>query len=111
MAGSVIMRTGHEVVDDRIVHNDRAMSWEEADMRAGFHLDRRKSWAFIPDTDNLGVPELCERVSFSTECSGCADTEEFYSSTSKGGGCSECGYTGRSRRVCFVPHFPAGDPA
>lgn len=111
MAGSVIMRNGHEVVDGEIIHNDQTMTWEEADKRAGFRLDRRKSWAFIPRNDDIGIPELCEQVSFSTECSGCADTEDFYSSTGKGGGCSECGYTGRSRQCYFVPHTHAGDPA
>jgi len=111
MSGSVIMRNGHEVVDGNIIYNDRAMTWEEADKRAGFRLDRRKAWAFIPRDDDLGIPELCEQVSFSTECSGCADSEDFYSSTGKGSGCSECGYTGRSRRCYFVPHVHAGDPA
>ena len=103
MTGSVILRNGHEIVDDQIIHNDRPMSWEEADKRAGFRLDRRKAWAFIPETSTLGVPELCEQISFTAECSGCADTEDFYSSSGKGGGCRECGYTGKRRQVYFVP--------
>ena len=97
------MRSGHEIVDGNIVHNDRVMTWEEADKRAGFRLDRRKNWAFIPDTNQIGLPELCEQVSYSTECSGCANHEDFHSLDGKGAGCSECGYTGRSRQIDFVP--------
>lgn len=102
MSGSVIMRNGHEEVDGRIVHNDRAMSWEEADKRAGFRLDRRKSWAFISRNDDLGIPELCEAISFTAACSGCEDSESMYPS-SVSGGCHECGYTGKRRQSCFVP--------
>ncbi|MFT8354076.1 MAG: hypothetical protein ABF617_05680 [Gluconobacter japonicus] len=102
MSGSVIMRTGHEVVDGKIIHNDQAMSWEEADKRAGFRLDRRKSWAFIPNKHDLGIPELCEMISFTRACSGCEDSESMYPSA-VGAGCHECGYTGKSRETCFVP--------
>lgn len=102
MSGSVIMRAGHEVVDDRIVHNDQEMSWEAADKRAGFRLDRRKSWAFIPDKSDLGIPELCEMISFTRACSGCEDSESMYP-RGVGDGCHECGYTGKSRETCFVP--------
>jgi len=102
MSGSVIMRGGHEVVDDRIVHNDQEMSWEAADKRAGFRLDRRKSWAFIPNKHDLGIPELCEMISFTRACSGCEDSESMYP-RGVGDGCHECGYTGKSRETCFVP--------
>ncbi|WP_172493493.1 hypothetical protein [Gluconobacter oxydans] len=104
------MRTGHEIVDGAIIHNDRAMTWEEADKRAGFRLDRRKSWAFIPDRHALGIPELCEAISFTMACSGCDDSESMYCA-SAGGGCRECGYTGKRRQRCFAPYVPAGDPA
>lgn len=110
MSGSAIERLGHEVVGDRIIPNDRNMSWEEADARAGFRLDRRKSWAFIPDRNALGIPELCEAISFTCACSGCDDTESMYS-TPAGSGCRECGYTGKRRNHCFVPYVHAGDPA
>ncbi|WP_215767366.1 hypothetical protein [Gluconobacter cerinus] len=102
MSGSAIERLGHKVVDDRIVHNDRAMSWEEADKRAGFRLDRRKSWAFIPDERDIGLPELCEMISFTRACSGCEDSESMYC-TPTGSGCRECGYTGKRRSHCFAP--------
>lgn len=102
MSGSVIERLGHEEVDGRIVHNDRAMRWEEANKRAGFRLDRRKSWAFIPRTDDLGIPELCNAIAFTAACSGCYDTESMYCAPA-GSGCRECGYTGKRRHHCFVP--------
>ena len=110
MARSVIMRNGHEEVDGRIVHNDRAMSWKEADKRAGFRLDRRKSWAFIPDRHALGIPELCEAISFTRVCSSCDDTESMYCAPT-GSGCRECGCAGKRREHCFVPYEIAGDPA
>lgn len=110
MSGSVIMRTSHEEVEGSIIHNDRAMSWEEADKRAGFRLDRRRSWAFIPHENDSGVPELCSLVTFSRSCCDCTD-EDPYRAGAKGWGCSACGYTGRCRAAYFVPHTHAGDPA
>ena len=110
MAGSVIMRNGHEVVGNKIIHNDRKMSWEEADKRAGFRLDRRKAWAFIPSDTNRGVPELCSLVSFSRACCDCTD-EDPYLAGAKGWGCLSCGYTGRYRHESFAPYSRTGDPA
>lgn len=107
MVGSVIFRSGHKVVDGIIVHNDRDMSWFEADKRAGFRLNRRKSWAFIPQHDALGIPELCSKVTFGRACYDCID-EEPYQVLSKGRGCSSCGYSGRVREAYFVPFSRGG---
>ena len=42
-------------------------------------------------------------VRWSQECSGCTNTPEMTMPDYRGLGCDECGYTGRSRRECFVP--------
>lgn len=103
MAGSVIVRNGHSIVEDRIIHNDETLTWDDADKRAGFRLDRRKTWAFI--TNEIGMPELCDVVNFTTYCTGCAEVPECTFPSEQGFGCSECCYTGKVRRSEFVPYI------
>lgn len=91
MTGSVIVRGGTEIIDQRIVHHDTPLSWEEADQRAGFRLDRRRRWGFVEG-------KLCEVVSWTQSCSGCG-----YGFEDRGSGCSECGYHGRVRSGMWVP--------
>ncbi len=91
MTGSVIVRGGTAIIDDRLVHDDNPLPWPEADLRAGFRLDRRKSWAFIEG-------RLCYSASWTAACSGCA-----YGFEERGAGCHECGHTGRRRQGMWVP--------
>ena len=91
MAGSVIERLGTDIVDGAIVHDDRPVPWPDADVRAGFRLDRRKAWAFING-------QLCQSARWTQPCSGCSDASAL-----RGGGCDECGYHGVVRRGMWVP--------
>lgn len=104
MAGSVKIRNGTSVSPDGTIHhNDTAMSWPDADSRAGFRLDRRKAWCFIPNDECL--PELCEVAIWSSACSGCTEVPEMAFGPDRGSGCSECGYTGRTQNAQWVPYF------
>lgn len=103
MVGSVKVRHGTTVSEGGIIrHNDMPISWLDADNRAGFRLDRRKSWCFI--TNDQGLPDLCEAISWSSACSGCTEVPEMTFGPDRGPGCSECGYTGRTRNVQWVPY-------
>jgi len=108
MTGSVIERLGHEVVEQEIIFSERAVTWDEADKRAGFRLDRRKRWAFIK-SDLGGVPDLCDCVELTAECSECRSSGEYWCPTGRGHGCECCGYTGRERRSEWVPYFGKAD--
>lgn len=92
MTGSVIERGETTIdADGYIHHDDRPMSWADADARAGRRLDRRRSWAFLEG-------ELSITVSWVMPCSGCSGGWGL-----RGAGCGECGYHGRVRRACWVP--------
>lgn len=98
MVGSVIARGQTDVVDGIIHHDDRPLSWDEADKLAGFRLDRRKSWAFLNG-------KLCEPVRWTQSCSGCScDCGDGYGCGHGAGGCEECGYHGRVRLCMWVPY-------
>jgi len=94
MTGSVIIRHGHEIVDGRIDYDETPLSWDKADQKAGRRLDRRKAWAFVED-------KLCERVAYTTSCSGCSDCS--ISLIDAGPGCRECGFSGRRRAAFWSP--------
>lgn len=91
MSGSVIVRGETTIIDQRIHHYDQPISWDEADCRAGFRLDRRKAWAFVDG-------QLCESLSWTASCSGCS----YPDGTNEG--CSECGYHGKVRSGMWVPY-------
>lgn len=91
MSGSAIERGETSIVDSYIIHDDKPLSWEEADKRAGWRLDRRRAWAFIEGS-------LCESIHWTQACSGCA-----YGFADRGGGCDECGYHGVVRQGQWVP--------
>lgn len=104
MSGSVKIRLSTSVLSDGVIHhNDAVLPWTDADIRAGFRLDRRKAWCFIPNDE--GLPELCEVATWSSACSGCTEAPEMALGPDRGLGCSECGYTGRSRNAQWVPYF------
>lgn len=95
--GRVIIR-GETVVDEHgyIHHDDQPLGWPKADAKAGFRLDRRKSWAFIGD-------ELCELVRWTQSCSGCS-CDCGCMGDHGAGGCEECGYTGKIRNGQWIPY-------
>lgn len=101
MAGSVIVR-GKTTINEQgfIHHDDKPMAWDEADKRAGYRLDRRKSYAFVDG-------DLCELCTYSTRCSGCSDDDPY---AQRGGGCDECGYQGRVRNAMWVPALTPSPP-
>lgn len=90
--GRVIERFGHKIVGQEIHYIDRPSSFEHAENIAQVRLDRRKNYAIIHNN----VHEIC---SFTRACSGC--TNDIYDS--RGNGCRECGYTGKSRTQVWVP--------
>ena len=47
-------------------------------------------------------------VRWTSRCSGCSDEREGVSSD-VGAGCSECGYTGKSRQAHWIPLDPCSD--
>lgn len=94
VSGSVVERGETTIVDQIIHHDDRPITWEDADERAGFRLDRRKAWAFVEGA-------LCETVSWTQSCSGCT-----YGFEKRGGGCHECGHHGVVRQAMWVPYQP-----
>jgi hypothetical protein len=91
MSGSVIIRGETTIVDGLIYHDDQPISWDAADEKAGFRLDRRKAWAFVEG-------RLSELIRWTQACSGCS-----YQFEPRGGGCDECGYHGVVRNGCWVP--------
>ncbi len=103
MTGSATERLGHEVIGQEIIFHERVVTWDEADKRAGFRLDRRKRWAFIKSCLE-GVPDLCECIKWTDECSECCPDLEYWRPSGRGRGCRYCGYTGRARRSSWVPY-------
>ncbi len=80
-----------KAVDFEVAHS----SLEQA---FGVKLDKRKNYAVI-----RGV--LCEDASWTRACSGCTpEYEAIGYCPDQGGGCEECGYTGRRRDGMWVPH-------
>lgn len=97
MAGSVIVRHGHTIIDQCIHYDDRPLAWAEADKRAGFRLDRRRAWAFVNG-------ELCQSIRWTDTCSGCScDCGDGYPCSHGAGGCEECGYQGKVRNAMWMP--------
>lgn len=68
---------------------------EVAEKLAGKRLDRRRKY-FIWDGD------VCFAAKFTSICTGCA-SEDPYVYEQKGGGCFECGYTGKRRDSVPIP--------
>lgn len=96
MAGSVIRRRRVSIVDEMVVPDDIASSFEEADLLAGHRVDRRKAYAIIDDN-------LCELVRWTQACTGCTEVPEMTTTPARGLGCRECGYAGRVRHSYFYP--------
>lgn len=85
-------RHGHTIVGQKIIYDERPITWEAADAMAGKRLDRRRNYMVISG-------KVCESSDWSSPCSGCSD--DFCSG--RGGGCRECGYTGKRRDGMWIP--------
>ncbi len=62
-----------------------------------YNLDRRRKWF-------AWYGNIVYSFNYSAPCSGCVDDGE-YSSSNKGTGCHECGYSGKRRSSVPVPAF------
>lgn len=72
------------------------LHWKDAERITGKRLDRRRRYEVFGG-------EVGEVVSFVDACSGCTEVGDYESGPERGGGCHECGYTGRRRQTHFVP--------
>ena len=97
----VIERFGTEVVNGIIQHDDRPSTYEAAEKLCGMKLDRRKNYA-------IHKGEVCVSIRWSSPCTGCSCDGEYPCSCcrERGGGCHECGYTGRVRNGMWTPITP-----
>jgi hypothetical protein len=88
----------------------------EAERMAGRRLDRRRNYATTEDgkpDEWYGGALLFELGEWTESCSGCRETEDghnvgHYPWDDKakcyiGGGCSECGFTGKRRQREWLP--------
>lgn len=68
---------------------------QQAEKVSGMKLDGRKKY-FINDG------EVCISEKFTGGCSGCLSDDD-YSDSTIGGGCFECGYTGKRVQSYSIP--------
>lgn len=91
--------------------------WSEAEALMELRLDRRRTYGATvsrtPISEGIGsgyiVFELCK---FLISCPGCHETIDGYpvwpevrdkNGIALGGGCAECGYTGKRREIIWLP--------
>ena len=93
------------------------ISWREAEALSGKRLDRRLSYAATKDRQPTLWIDVIQSVVFvrwcyTDTCSGCHETIDGHSVWPEtrdkngvvlGGGCSECGYTGKCRHEEWYP--------
>lgn len=83
---TVKIRLFVEVCRDGIINYiEEPITYSEGEEFCGFKLDKRKNYCIVEG-------KMCESIEWSQECSGC-----------DGGGCSECGYHGRSAKGMWYP--------
>ena len=77
---------------------DVRVSWNKADKLAGKRLDRRRSYAIIEG-------KVHTFIEWTAPCSGCSCDDEYPCTCcqDKGGGCHECGGTGKRRSGMWIP--------
>ena len=91
----------------------------EAERLVGRRLDRRRRYATTEDgkPDEFTGAVLFSLLQFTRSCTGCHETIDGHSVWPEtrdkngivlGGGCQECGYQGKVRSRCWVPHFAQG---
>lgn len=80
------------------------ITYQEAEALMGCRLDRRRKYAKREDEqpcEDSGSYAF-QLVRFTHECTGCTEFGD-YGTRYGGGGCAECGYTGKRRHVSWVP--------
>lgn len=82
-----------ERVFDGSSFSDDFRPWEVAQALTEKKLDRRLNYLILH-----GI--VCRRVSYTETCFGCSDDQ---SNSTKGSGCSCCGFSGRSRHTEYNP--------
>jgi hypothetical protein len=99
--GTVVQRLRTQVKNGLIRHVERPATYERAEEIFGRRLDRRKNYAIIKG-------EVCDLATWSRCCSGCCDGHEAgcIGPSCRGGGCEECGHTGRRREAYWMPISP-----
>lgn len=75
--------------DGVLTVDDRPLAIEVAERIAGKRLDRRKNYAVFRTSN---VAEVRVATKWTRACTGC-----------EGGGCHECGYSGKVREGMWVP--------
>ena len=68
-----------------------------------YKLDRRKKWFAY-------CGNVVYNFKYTQPCSGCSEQKEYSANTEIGGGCHECGYTGKRRSSCPVPAMDGDKP-
>lgn len=86
-------------VIERIFHGqsyeDRPSTIQAAESIANCRLDRRFAYAIIKG-------QVCTAVSLTSRCTGCS-TGDPYDASDRGGGCEECGWSGKLREGHWIP--------
>jgi len=79
------------------------------------HPSKPRRYRLIPDGSGKRALVIRFRgvdgfeVKWTECCSGCTEIPECTEEPERGAGCRECGYTGKSRRVAWVPFDMAED--
>ena len=96
----------------------REISWGEAEKLIGARVDRRKKYATTDDGQATGFFDhgeyvLFQLIKWTDSCSGCTETIDGYNVNNYpidkkhgcmiGGGCEECGYTGKRLNEMWIP--------
>ena len=87
--------------------DNREISIQRAEQLLGRRVDRRRQYAYVNG-------EVCYSAEWTRECTGCCETGEMmgladnYPVDEKhgclvGGGCEECGFTGKRREAMWLP--------
>ena len=96
----VKIRHGYEVIDSKIIYDETAITYKEAEKLTGHKLDRRKNYRIINN-------ELCECGSWTAPCTGCSLDDPYWTGN-RGGGCSECGGQGKRIQGHWLPVISDG---
>lgn len=104
----VAERLGHTIdAAGMIHHQERPVTWADAEKIAGKRLDRRRSYKIING-------DVCTLFKFTQPCSGCFELGDYGSGIERyeyddkaqchvGFGCDECGHTGKRRSGHWTP--------
>jgi len=97
---TVKIRDGYEVVDGKIIYNETGITYAKAEKLCGIKLDKRRGYRIIDG-------ELCSLANWTSPCTGCSPDDPYWTGN-RGGGCSECGGSGKRRHGGWVPVISDG---